>query len=152
MIDHSTDIVIAENLELRESGRLHGLLITEGRASADRRELFVLGSCQFPSTGVQIRAAHESEAGAVRAFPYRNGNEILVNLEPSREIRNAVDAGAKYMSVEFKSLRESTTESGIREIERALIVGAAVVRDPSYRQTKAEIRRAELIDNFTLYL
>ena len=62
MIDHTCDTIIAENLELRESGRLHGLLITEGRASTDRRELFVIGSCQFPSTGVQIRAAHESEA------------------------------------------------------------------------------------------
>ena len=38
--------------------------------------------------------------------------------------------GQNICRVEFKSLRESTTESGIREIERAMIMGAAVVRDP----------------------
>ncbi|MYI70833.1 MAG: hypothetical protein F4103_19575 [Boseongicola sp. SB0673_bin_14] len=59
---------------------------------------------------------------------------------PSPELREAVEGGKRYMSVEFRALDESETDSGIREIARALLVGAAVVSSPSYRQTGAEIR------------
>lgn len=129
-------------LELRSTGRLHGLILTEGRASVDRKELFLRGASKWESTGILIRSGHHIDQGAVRAFPYRKDDQILINIDPSKEIRKAVESGSKYMSVEFHSLEESITEgSEIREIQSALIVGAAVVSSPSYSQTKAEIRQ-----------
>lgn len=145
-------------VELRESGRLHGVLLTEGRASsdrpnADRPELFVMGSVEWPSTGVRIRKKHLVDAGSVLAYPYREGAEIRVNVNPSTELREAVESGKRYMSVEFRALEEKTTDSGVREILRALLIGAAVVRTPSYRQTSAEIReRQQVLPDYLLYL
>ena len=136
-------ILILSDLELRESGRLHGLLLTEGRASSDRKELFLAGSVSWPSTGIRIRPRHLVDEGSVLAYPYRDGAdgaEIRVNVQPSTELREAVQSGAKSMSVEFRAVEESVTPSGIREIISALLVGAAVVRNPSYKQTAAEIR------------
>lgn len=145
------DTIHAE-IELREAGRLHGLLLTEGRASSDRRELFVPGAVEWPATGVRIRAAHLVDAGSVLAYPVRQGNEIRVNVLPSPELREAVEGGKRYMSVEFRALDESETDSGIREIARALLVGAAVVSSPSYRQTGAEIRERGALDRLIPWL
>ena len=141
-------------VELRESGRLHGVLLTEGRASSDRRELFLMGAVEWPATGVRIRAKHLQDAGSVLAYPVREGAEIRVNVNPSVELREAVQSGKRFMSVEFRALTETTTDSGIREIARALLVGAAVVREPSYQQTAAEIREREqlLPAEYLLYL
>lgn len=150
----SDKIVIHTPVEIRESGRLHGLLLTEGRASSDRKELFTLNSIQWAATGIRVRAAHMQDAGSVLAYPVRTGAEIRVNVAPSVEIIEAVQSGKSYMSIEFRALEESLTESGIREIASALLVGAAVVREPSYAQTGAEIRSREAIlnDNYLLYL
>ena len=138
-------------LEIRDTGRLHGILLTEGRASADRKELFVNGSVQWKNTGILIRAAHMDDRGAVTGFPYRNEEKIEVNIDPSPEIRAAVEDGARYMSVEFRAIEESETGSGIREITSALLVGAAVVKNPSYVQTSAEIReRGDGLDEIYL--
>ena len=133
-------ITLITDLELRESGRLHGLLLTEGRASSDRKELFLAGSVTWPATGIRIRPRHLVDQGSVLAYPYRDGAEIRVNVQPTTELREAVQSGAKSMSVEFRAVEESVTPSGIREIVSALLVGAAVVRTPSYQQTAAEIR------------
>ena len=138
-------------IEIRDSGRLHGVILTEGRASADRKELFVNGSVQWKNTGILVRAAHMDDRGAVTAFPFRNESKIEVNIAPSPEIRAAVEDGARYMSIEFRALEETETGSGIREITSALLVGAAVVKNPSYVQTSAEIRhRADVLNK--LYL
>ena len=139
----ANSLQIACELEIRESGRLHGLLLTEGRASTDRRELFTPGAVEWPHTGIMIRPNHLQDAGAVVAYPYRDGAEIRVNITPSEELRESVESGAKYMSVEFRALEEETTDSGIREVTRALLMGAATVANPSYRQTSAELRERE---------
>lgn len=145
---------IYTEIELRESGRLHGLILTEGRASSDRRELFVPGALEWPSTGVRIRPAHMVDEGSVTAYPVRQGPEIRVSVHPTVELREAVESGKRFMSVEFRAIEESTTDSGIREISRALLIGAAVVERPSYQQTAAEIR-SELglfAEKYLLYL
>ena len=138
-------------LEIRDTGRLHGVILTEGRASADRKELFVSGAVQWKNTGILIRPSHLENRGAVTGFPYRNQNKIEININPSPEIRAAVEDGARFMSIEFRAIEESKTGSGIREITSALLVGAAVVKNPSYLQTSAEIRhRADVLNK--LYL
>ncbi|MXY07574.1 MAG: hypothetical protein F4Y61_02905 [Rhodothermaceae bacterium] len=152
-------ITITAPLEIRESGKLYATLITEGRVSQDRPnqdrpELMLAGAVEWASTGIAIRAAHLQDEGSVIAFPFRKGAEIRVNVNPSPELREAVEAGKRFMSVEFHALEESTTPSGVREIERAMLTGAAVVSSPSYRQTKAEIRAREqlLPAEYLLYL
>ena len=52
----------------------------------------------------------------------------------------AVEAGRRFMSVEFFPLKESRNASNIREIQTALIVAGALTADPEYGQTKAELR------------
>ena len=132
--------MIRVDVELRESvGRFFGTILTEGRASSDRRELFVLGSCTWPSDGISLLDTHNGRTLA-RVWPMRRNNgEIRISTQATAAIREAVES-KPYMSVEFHCLRENRTQSNIREIERALVVAAALVKSPSYSQTSAEIR------------
>ena len=45
------------------------------------------------------------------------------------------------MSVEFHALEERTTAGGVREVLRAFVPDAALVAQPEYDTTVAEIRR-----------
>ena len=123
--------------------KLHGVLLTEGRAaSGGRAELFTPNSLDWPSEGIPIRREH---LGAVetRAVPTRAGVEIRIEAEATPAIFNAVSAGARFMSVEFHALSERRTASGIREITSALATGAIVTANPEYDTTAAEVREAD---------
>lgn len=140
-------------IELREgTGTLSATILTEGRAANSLRELFLLGACTWPTDGVLLRAAHLRDEGSQIVFPTRHNNEIHVNCTPTPEIRAAVENGARFMSVEFHALAETRTESGIREIARAMIVGAATVRNPVYKSTRAELRERREIDRYLLWV
>lgn len=140
------------DIEIRGNDILKGTLITEGRASVNLKELFVPGAVEWPATGILVRAAHLQEAGSIRAHPARIGHEIQVECKASPEIVEAVNNGRNRMSVEFRSLDESTTPgSGIREISRALLVGGACTDRPCYSQTKAELRGQDRLLNDYLY-
>lgn len=131
-------------IELRDSGRtLFGVMLTEGRAaSGGRREVFVPGSVEWPSSGVGILTAHR-QAPVVRAMPKREDNGRITIAAPAPlEIREAVADGRRFMSVEFHALQERTTKGGVREILRALVPDVALVPDPEYDTTSAEVRRA----------
>lgn len=127
------------DLELR-GDRLSAVILTEGRASESLRELFLNGSATWPTEGIKIRPAHLEEVGAVDAFPQRTGDQITVSCRASDELIKAINGGRNKMSIEFFPLKETRTGSGIREISKALITGAACVRRPAYRQTSAELR------------
>ena len=129
-------------LEIRESDdgeHLVGVVVQEGRAGTARKELFTPQSLTWPAEGIPVRTEHlQGEAG--RAVPTRHpGGEIRIRLKATPEIRSAYQAGKKFLSAEFFALRESRS-AGIREIESALLSGAAMVKDPEYRQATAEIR------------
>ena len=131
------------SVELRNAGRtLFGTLVQEGRAaSGGRAELFAPGSVEWPSTGVGILLDHR-QAPEVRAVPERQRDgRITVEARATDKIRAAVESGKRFMSVEFNSLRERTTEGGVREIRRALVSDAALVRSPEYDVSRAEVRR-----------
>ena len=131
------------SVELRNAGRtLFGTLVQEGRAaSGGRAELFAPGSVEWPSTGVGILLDHR-QAPEVRAVPERQRDgRITVEARATDKIRAAVESGKRFMSVEFNSLRERTTEGGVREIRRALVSDAALVRRPEYDVSRAEVRR-----------
>ena len=128
-------------IELREAGgEFVGTVIQEGRASSDRRELFAPGAVAWPASGIRILADHRG-AELARAVPVRGADgRIEVRAKATDAIRAAVADGKRYMSVEFHPIRESRTDSGIREITAAMVDAAALVSDPSYAQTRAELR------------
>ena len=135
---HSFEIEIRQ---AAEGGELHGVMLTEGRAaSGGRAEVFAPGSVQWPSEGVEIAPGHELPT-ETRAHPIRQRDgKLTLKTRASDALRNAVEAGRKFMSVEFHALEERTTAAGVREILRALVVRAALVPRPEYDTTAAEIR------------
>ena len=131
-------------VEIREAAdgpHLHGVLIQEGRAARRRREVFAPGAVEWPSNGVGILTRHHG-APEARAIPERQPDgRITLRARATDAIRDAVESGRRFMSVEFHALRERRTEGGIREILRALVPDVALVPDPEYGQTAAEVRR-----------
>ena len=141
-MDAEHGVVTGVPLEIRESDEgehLTGVVVQEGRAGTVRKEIFSPQSLTWPSEGVPIRTEHlKGEVG--RAVPTRHpGGEIRIRLKATPEIRSAYQAGKKFLSAEFFALRESRS-AGIREIESALLSGAAMVSSPEYKQATAEIR------------
>ena len=132
------------SIELREAeGRnpeLHGVILQEGRAAGERRELFTMNSVKWPREGVEIMPKHNGTI-ETRAHPIRSSDGVLeIRATATPALRAAVQAGRKHMSVEFFSLRENRTAGDIREITSAMVTGAALVPNPEYVQTSAELR------------
>ena len=104
--------------EVREQGgELHGVILQEGRAaSGGRAEVFVPGSVTWPSEGVGILTAHRAEP-EIRAFPHRDAmGRISIRARATEAIQQAIAAGKRFMSVEFRTLEERHTKAGVREI------------------------------------
>lgn len=135
---HSFEVEIRQ---AAEGGELHGVMLTEGRAaSGGRAELFAPGSVQWPSEGVEIAPGHEL-ATESRAHPVRQRDgRLTLRTRATDALRQAVESGRKYMSVEFHALKERRTQAGVREILTALVVRAALVKTPEYDTTAAEVR------------
>ena len=130
-------------VELRESESgplLHGVLIQEGRAASVRPEVFAPLSLVWASDGIAIRAKHLGAEDS-RAVPTREANgEIRIAAPASPALVAAFNEGRRFLSIEFHAVQETRSKSGIREIQRAFLPGAALVPDPEYLQTGAEIR------------
>ena len=130
-------------LELREEQdgpRLRGTILQEGRAGSTRAELFAPNSVLWPEGGISIRTEHRGRELA-KAVPVRYpGGEIRIDTPATPELRDAVNSGKRFMSVEFSALDELRTQAGVREITQALVKAAALTRVPEYAQTSAEVR------------
>lgn len=126
--------------EAEDGPQFRGVMLQEGRAGRRRLELFAPGSVEWPAGGVGIllehRAAPEIRAGATR----EDDGRIVVSGAATPALREAVEGGRRFMSVEFHALQERTTEGGIREVLRAYVADAALVDSPEYDMTRAEIR------------
>ena len=130
-------------VEVREEGgELHGVLVQEGRAaSGGRAEVFAPGSITWPADGVGILTEHRGQP-ETRAFPHRDQlGKISIRAQATVAIRDAISAGKKYMSVEFRSLDERVTRGGVREILSAYVAAAALVTSPEYDSSAAELRQ-----------
>lgn len=130
------------NVEIRAEGEdLHATMLQEGRAaSGGRAEVFAPGSVTWPADGVAILGEHRGTELA-RAFPHRDAESRLkLRARATAEIRAAIEAGKRYMSVEFRAIEERTTAGGVREILRAYVDAAALVSSPEYDSTAAEVR------------
>ena len=131
-------------VEVRESGgrpKLRGVMLQEGRAaSGGRAEVFAPGAVSWPTEGVGILTRHHAEP-EVHAQPIRHRDGRLeVIADATAAIRQAVAEGRRYMSVEFHAIRSRVTKGGVREVLEALVPRAALVADPEYDSTAAEVR------------
>ena len=73
--------------------------------------------------------------------PHRDQlGRINVRAQATAAIKDAIAAGKKFMSVEFRSLDERVTRGGVREILSAYVAAAALVASPEYDSTAAEVR------------
>ena len=134
-------------IEVRESSRagyepsLRGTMLQEGRAaSGGRAELFAPGSVSWPSEGVGILTQHRGTVETRGQVVRQRDGKLTLTARATDAIKQAVASGRRWMSVEFVSVEERTTQAGVREILRALVPAAALVSSPEYDTTTAEIR------------
>ena len=132
--------------ERRGPGRLTGTLLTYGERRGDGpRERFAPGALVWPADGIVLRRQHNTRAPIARIVPELRGDRVVLDaLLPDtaagRDAAAEVRAGLfRGLSVEFKSLQERVV-SGVREIRRALLVGAGLVDSPAYRSSTVEVR------------
>ena len=126
--------------ETDEGERLTGVLLQEGRAASVRPEVFAPGALVWGADGIAIRTEHRG-AEVARALPVRGPDgSIRISAIATPEIRAAFAGGKRYLSAEFQSLAEIRTRANVREIQRAFVGGAALVREPEYTQARAEVR------------
>ena len=136
-------------VEIRESETpgyepsLRGVMLTEGRAaSGGRAEVFTPGSVTWPQDGVAILTEHRGKVEAQGQVVRERNGRLTITARATEAIREAVKAGKRYMSVEFRSVEERTTAGGVRELLRAVVDAAALVASPEYDTTTAEVRKS----------
>ena len=130
-------------VEIREGEKgpvLSGIVLQEGRAAAGgRAESFSPFSVVWPAEGIKLLGEHRGTALA-QAVPVRDvDGSLRIETPATQEIIDAF-ATRKFFSVEFKAISEIRTKSGTREITRALVEAAAMVKSPEYSQAIAEVR------------
>ena len=133
----------AVEIEISEADgveRLVGTILQEGRAASVRPEVFAPGALVWSENGISILIEHRG-AEVARAIPVRSTNgEIRISAIATPEIRAAFASGKRFLSAEFQALAETRNLSNVREIQRAFIGAAALVRSPEYVQARAEVR------------
>lgn len=136
---HGFEVEVREAATGRE---LRGVMIQEGRAASELRELFAPGSIKWPAEGVGVLTEHWGPVETRGQVVRHDDGRLELSAPATAPIRAAVASGKRYLSVEFHSLAETRTRGGIREITRARVDRAALVSDPEYVQAKAEVRSA----------
>ena len=141
-MDSERFTVAVETRASADGPRLYGTVLQEGRAATGgRAEVWAPGAMTWPATGIALRASHLGEEIG-RAVPTREPNgEIHIEAPASPAIMAAV-RDRPYLSVEFYPLREIRTAARVREIQLAVVDGAAFVDTPEYQQARAEVREA----------
>ena len=132
---------------LASPGRISGVLLTYGERAKDRAELFESGSLSWPDNGILLRRQHQRATPIMRAIPELRGNQVVIDAplpdtqagrDAATEIRSGLFAG---LSVEFRATAQKYL-SGVRRISGALLTGAGLVDDPSYKGSRVEVRSA----------
>ena len=139
------------SVELREDhsrqspGRLVGTLLTYGERAGDRQETFEKGALSWPDNGIVLREQHDRKQPIMRVIPELRGDQIILDAplpdtqrgrDAATMIRNGTFRG---LSVEFKATGQRFA-GGVRRITSALVNGAGLVDDPSYRGSRVEVR------------
>ena len=140
-------------IEIRqEANELRGVLIQEGRAaSGGRKEVWIPGAVEWLDSGVEILPEHKGTV-ETRAIPERQADgRITVVAALTDRLRNAWNAGRKFLSVEFHALEERTVRGGVREVQRALVTAGALVPNPEYDVATTELRETDTPESEDLY-
>lgn len=133
-------------LEIREKeGVLTGVMLQEGRAATGgRREVFAPGSVEWSAEGVGIKTVHLGEVETRATVERTTDGRLKVTAPATEKVKAAFQEGKRFLSVEFVALAQTVTKGGVREIQRAFVDSAALVRNPEYNMSLAEIRRDNL--------
>ena len=104
----------------------------------DRPEMFARGALSWPAGGVVLREQHNRSAPITRFEPIDAGGEVRVSIplpytargrDAAELVRNGTYRG---LSVEFRAEAEEM-RGGLRVVTRAVLTGAGLVDDPSYK-------------------
>ena len=126
-------------------GRLVGTLLTYGQRAGDRAELFEPGALTWPANGIVLRRQHVREAPIARVIPELRGNDVVIDYplpdttagrDAAIEVRNGTLPG---LSLEFRATAQRYV-GGLRRISAAILTGAGLVDDPSYKGSRVEVR------------
>ena len=127
--------------ESRQSpGRIVGTLLTYGQRASDRPEVFSNNALVWDESGIILNEQHNRQAPIMRFTPVIEDREVridaqLPDTQRGRDAATMVKNGTfRGLSIEFRSQSEGRA-SGVREIRRALLTGAALVDDGSYKGT-----------------
>ncbi len=132
--------------ESRQSpGRLRGVIIRYERQAGDRNEIVSRGAFHWRDGGIVINDQHRRESAIVRATPFLQGDDLMIDtpLPDTQAGRDAAtnvrDGVLQGLSVEM-AVEAEGRRGPLREIRRARLVRAGLVDDPSYRESKVEVR------------
>ena len=141
--------------ELRAEGRtLAGPAIVYGEVSPGHRERFLPGAFNLQDGLTRTldighdrsRVLVHTDNGGLRLFDSQKALEIRARLPAIPVADKALDmvrAGQLTgFSVDFRALDETRDDMGVRVIKRAHLNGIGLVRTPSYRGSRAEVRQA----------
>lgn len=119
-------------------GRIVGTLLTYGQRASDRAEVFADGALRWDEGGVVLNEQHNRQAPILRFVPTVEGREVRIDAplpdtargrDAATMIRNGTMTG---LSVEFRAEDEGQ-RGGLREVRSAVLLGAALVDDASYK-------------------
>ena len=128
-------------------GRIVGTIIEYETRARDRPERFRQDALTWPDEGVVLNRQHNRQSPVMRFVPVVEGRSVRINAAlpdttAGRDLATEIRAGLfRGLSLEFKALRE-TRQNRVRVVEKARLLGAAVVDDPSYA-TSVAIRHRE---------
>ena len=142
----------SQRTELRIEGRrLSGVVLRYGDVSPTHRERFEPGALRFADS-VPLNLSHDALRAAAW-FP--SGGLVLEDASdalrmvaelpplPAADVALEQVRSGEYsgLSIEFRAEAERR-EGGLRIVEKAELRGIGLVRNPSYRQSRVEARRA----------
>lgn len=153
----AVEVRLADDPDRTGPGILHGVLMPYETRAVDRPEMFSTGALTWPADGIMLREMHNRQAPIIRFTPETVGAEVRVAIalpdtSRGRDAAVGVRNGTyKGLSVEFQSKQE-TRRAGLRYVMAAELVGAGLVDDPSYTGATIEVRQADMVKRFPLWL
>ena len=141
-------------LRLEDDGRkLSGVALRFNVQAADRAERFAPGAFDLAGADVILGSGHPASERAIartggglelsaddHALRFR---AVLPDTRRAREAVELVKAGVnRNVSVEFKALRERQV-SGVREIQKAVLVGMVVLPRGAYADSSVQARNKQ---------
>ena len=126
-------------------GRLSGVLMTYGEPVADGRgHVFRPGSLSWETGGILLNLSHDRKQPLMRVEPTTDGDRVLLaavlpDTQRGRDAALMVRNGTyRGLSAEVQ-VHADRMVAGRREIERAALVGAALVDTPAIRSARVEV-------------